>query len=190
MADILKILFVFVVQYLLILGFGQDAEVAQAAGAKGGGHQAAQVDAETKFKGAWELVSDNSGVSAMHAILLPKINQVLMYDATIWRISKFPLPPEKRPCHMFDPVKKMEDCWAHAVLFDINTYKLTALKIETDTWCSSGGLTVDGNLVGTGGFMNGAKTVRFLDSCLTCDWRENPTGLADPRWYVILSPFR
>lgn len=88
-------------------------------------------DAETGFKGKWELVSDNSGVSAMHAILLPKINKVLMYDATIWRISKFPLPPEKRPCHMVDPVKKIEDCWCHSVLFDIETYTLKGLKVHS-----------------------------------------------------------
>ncbi|KAK3210671.1 hypothetical protein Dsin_015377 [Dipteronia sinensis] len=56
--------------------------------------------------------------------------------------------------------------------------------IETDTWCSSGGLTIEGNLVGTGGYMNGAKTLRFLDTCDKCDWREYPAALADPRWYV------
>ncbi|KAI9192595.1 hypothetical protein LWI28_025248 [Acer negundo] len=144
-----------------------------------------EVDAvNTGFKGKWDLVSDNSGVSAMHAILLPQINKVLMYDATIWRISKFPLPPEKRPCHVFDPVRKLEDCWCHSVLFDIETSQLKALKIETDTWCSSGGLTVDGNLVGTGGFMNGARTLRFLNTCDECDWREYPAALADPRWYA------
>ncbi|KAH7572275.1 hypothetical protein ACOSP7_015346 [Xanthoceras sorbifolium] len=148
------------------------------------GNDVGAENAEPGFTGKWELVSDNSGVSAMHAILLPKINKVLMYDATIWRISKFALPPEKRPCHVVDAAKKIEDCWCHSVLFDIDNYQLKALKIETDTWCSSGGLTVDGNLVGTGGFMNGANTVRFLDTCDKCDWREYPTALADPRWYA------
>ncbi|KAK0570746.1 hypothetical protein LWI29_005793 [Acer saccharum] len=136
------------------------------------------------YKGKWELVSQNSGVSAMHAILLPKINKVLMYDATIWRVSKFPLPPQKMPCHMVDPVNKIQDCWCHSVLFDIETSELQALKIETDTWCSSGGLTVDGNLVSTGGFRKGANTVRYLSTCKNCDWKEYPTALAEPRWYA------
>ncbi|KAI9191792.1 hypothetical protein LWI28_013500 [Acer negundo] len=136
------------------------------------------------YKGKWELVSQNSGVSAMHAILLPKINKVLMYDATIWRVSKFPLPPQKMPCHMVDPVNKIQDCWCHSVLFDIETSQLQALKIETDTWCSSGGLTVDGNLVSTGGFRKGANTARYLSTCENCDWKEYPTALAEPRWYA------
>ncbi|KAK2645606.1 hypothetical protein Ddye_020801 [Dipteronia dyeriana] len=136
------------------------------------------------YKGKWELVSQNSGVSAMHAMLLPKINKVLMYDATIWRISKFPLPPQKMPCHMVDPVNKIQDCWCHSVLFDIENSQLQALKIETDTWCSSGGLTVDGNLVSTGGYRGGANTARYLSTCKNCDWKEYPTALAEPRWYA------
>ncbi|CAI0543411.1 unnamed protein product [Linum tenue] len=53
----------------------------------------------------------------------------------------------------------------------------------TDTWCSSGGLTLEGNFVSTGGFQGGANTVRYLDSCVGCKWREYPTALAAPRWY-------
>lgn len=138
----------------------------------------------SNYTGRWDVVSQNSGVSAMHAILLPKINKVLMYDATIWRVSRFPLPPQKMPCHMVDPVNKIQDCWAHAVEFDIETAELGALKIETDTWCSSGGLTVEGNLVSTGGFRAGANTVRYLGACRGCDWNENPAALAEPRWYA------
>ncbi|KAK3210669.1 hypothetical protein Dsin_015375 [Dipteronia sinensis] len=135
------------------------------------------------YIGKWELVSQNSGVSAMHVILLPKVNKVLMYDSTIWRISKLPLPPQKMPCHMVDPVKKIQDCWCHSVLFNIDNSELEALKLETDTWCSSGGLSIEGNLVSTGGFRGGANTVRYLDTCKNCDWREYPTALAEPRWY-------
>lgn len=43
---------------------------------------------------------------------------------------------------------------------------------------------VDGTLVGTGGFQGGAKTVRYLGTCPTCDWKEYPTALAEPRWYA------
>ncbi|XP_044461352.1 aldehyde oxidase GLOX1-like [Mangifera indica] len=137
----------------------------------------------TDFNGKWELVSENSGVSAMHAILLPKLNKVLMYDATVWRISKIPLPPEKMPCRIANEATGELDCWCHSVLFDYQTSNLTALKIEHDTWCSSGGLTVDGNLVSTGGNGKGANTVRYLSTCENCDWREYPVSLADPRWY-------
>ncbi|XP_031282897.1 aldehyde oxidase GLOX1-like [Pistacia vera] len=137
----------------------------------------------TDYNGNWELISENSGVSAMHAILLPKLNKVLMYDATVWRTSKIPLPPEKMPCRIANEETGELDCWCHSVLFDYETAKLTALKIEHDTWCSSGGLTVDRNLVSTGGNGKGANTVRYLSTCEKCDWREYPSSLADPRWY-------
>ncbi|KAJ4718876.1 glyoxal oxidase-related protein [Melia azedarach] len=119
----------------------------------------------------------------MHAILLPKIDKVLMYDATIWKISKIPLPPHKMPCRIADHTTGELDCWCHSVLFDIETSKLKALKLQTDTWCSSGGLTVDRNLVSAGGNGGGANAVRNLSTCPTCDWREYSTALADPRWY-------
>ncbi|KAJ4718874.1 glyoxal oxidase-related protein [Melia azedarach] len=119
----------------------------------------------------------------MHAILLPKIDKVLIYDATIWKISKIPLPPHKMPCRIADHTTGKLDGWCHSVLFDIETSKLKALKLQTDTWCSSGGLTVDGNLVSAGGNGGGANAVRYLSTCPTCDWREYSTALADPRWY-------
>jgi hypothetical protein len=51
------------------------------------------------------------------------------------------------------------DCWAHAVEFDYCTSGLCALKIPTDTWCSSGTFDVDGNQVQTGSFFEGEKVV-------------------------------
>lgn len=89
-----------------------------------------QRNAETAFTGKWELVSNNSGVSAMHAILLPKINKVLMYDATVWRISNIPLPREKMPCRLVDVRTNELDCWAHSVLYDVETADLKALKVH------------------------------------------------------------
>ena len=32
-------------------------------------------------------------------------------------------------------------------------------------------------------FPSGAKTVRYLETCQGCNWREFPTALADRRWY-------
>ncbi|EEF48214.1 Galactose oxidase precursor, putative [Ricinus communis] len=133
------------------------------------------------YKGDWELVSQNSGVSAMHAILLPKTDKVLMYDATIWKISKLPLPNDE--CRVLNKTTGDKDCWCHSVLFDIKTSELTPLELHTDTWCSSGGLDVNGNLVSTGGYQGGANTVRYLSTCVGCNWREYPTALADRRWY-------
>lgn len=59
-------------------------------------------------------------------------------------------------------------------------------QLHTDTWCSSGGLDVNGNLVSTGGFQGGANTVRYLGTCKGCTWREYPTALADRRWYHFM----
>ncbi|KAL9399430.1 hypothetical protein Peur_008391 [Populus x canadensis] len=132
-------------------------------------------------KGRWELVTVNSGVSAMHAILLPRVNKVLMYDATIWKKSEIRLPTGH--CRLLNQTTGEKDCYCHSVLFDIATTALTPLELHTDTWCSSGGLSVDGNLVGTGGFQGGANTVRYLETCKGCNWREFPTALADRRWY-------
>ncbi|KAJ0029860.1 hypothetical protein Pint_13232 [Pistacia integerrima] len=136
------------------------------------------------FNGKWELASTSSGVSAMHAILLPKTSKVLMYDATIWKQSTIELSPEQRPCRMVDEKTQEVDCFAHSVLFDPKTAQLRTLKLTTDTWCSSGGLSVNGNLVSSGGDKGGAPTVRYLESCDTCDWKEYPNSLADGRWYA------
>ncbi|KAF9589573.1 hypothetical protein IFM89_025699 [Coptis chinensis] len=43
--------------------------------------------------------------------------------------------------------RKLKDtikCWAHSGKYDIETAAGRPLKVETDTWCSSGGLNVDG----------------------------------------------
>ncbi|KAF2285256.1 hypothetical protein GH714_039129 [Hevea brasiliensis] len=143
------------------------------------------------YKGAWELVSQSSGVSAMHAILLPKIDKVLMYDATIWKISQLPLP--KGECRVLNKTTGEKDCWCHSLVLTLTPQNLSLLRylyksqilanLHTDTWCSSGGLDVNGNLVSTGGYQGGANTVRYLGTCEGCNWREYPTALADRRWY-------
>ena len=62
-----------------------------------------------------------------------------------------------------------------------------------DPWCSSGGLAPDGTLVSTGGFFDGAKTVRYIGGdCTECEWREYDNVLKDERWYAlyaIIAPF-
>ncbi|KAJ4909847.1 glyoxal oxidase-related protein [Raphanus sativus] len=148
---------------------------------RGGGGAMAQFP-EMNWPGKWELFMKSSGVSAMHAILLPLINKVQFYDATIWRISQIKLPPGV-PCHVFDHVHNKVDCWAHSVLIDIENGHTRPLALTTDTWCSSGGLTINGTLVSTGGFQGGANTARYLASCENCNWVEYPKALAAQRWY-------
>lgn len=89
---------------------------------------------EMNWPGKWELFLKNSGVSAMHAILMPKINQVQFYDATIWRISKIKLPPGV-PCHVYDTKTGATDCWAHSVLVDIETGNIRPLAVIKTTHC-------------------------------------------------------
>lgn len=144
----------------------------------------AKTDLSTDFRGSWDLVSKNSGVSGMHIILLPN-NKLIMYDASAFHISDIKLPNGQ--CVPFTDKgtnKQLADCWAHGVEFDINTAEIRPLKMVYDPWCSSGGLAVDGSLVGTGGWDNGVKTVRYMKPCDTCDFKEYQTALADPRWYA------
>ncbi|KAG2311837.1 hypothetical protein Bca52824_023394 [Brassica carinata] len=102
----------------------------QGGGKKGGrGRRRGAEEAQTNWPGKWELFLPNSGVSAMHAILMPVINQVQFYDATIWRISQIKLPPGV-PCHVVDPKINKVDCWAHSVLVDINTGAIKPLAVR------------------------------------------------------------
>ncbi|GMJ07412.1 GALACTOSE OXIDASE-LIKE 6 [Hibiscus trionum] len=137
---------------------------------------------ETNYKGHWELFSPNSGVSAMHLILLPTTNNVLMFDATIWKVSKLKLPGP--PCRKVEDTPGEEDCFAHSVLMDFETAAVKPLRLHYDTWCSSGSLDVNGRLVSTGGYNNGSDTVRILDICPDCEWKEYPGTLGNGRWYA------
>ncbi|KAL3747454.1 hypothetical protein ACJRO7_016271 [Eucalyptus globulus] len=143
----------------------------------GGGLKAAE---ESEFEGKWELVLEDSGVSAMHIQLLPN-NKALIFDSTVLGPSKIQLP-KGTPCPV-RPNAKEPDCWAHADIYDIETGALRPLTIMTDPWCSSGGLGADGNFVSTGGFDAGSKSVRFLGLCDNCDWQDTPNVLGDGRWY-------
>ena len=155
-----------------------------ATGGKAGGKRRSggAPEAQTNWPGKWELFLENSGVSAMHAGLMPLINQVQFYDATIWRISKIKLPPGV-PCHVVNAKTNKIDCWAHSVLIDVNNGAIKPLSLATDTWCSSGGLTVNGTMVSTGGYGGGANTARYLAACPNCQWHEYPQALAAKRWY-------
>ncbi|PWZ17603.1 Aldehyde oxidase GLOX1 [Zea mays] len=179
--------------------------------------------------GSWTIVSENSGVSAMHMAVM-RHGKAVMFDTSTTGRSLMRLPQDN--CRI-DPRAKEEgtmDCWAHSVEFDYNTGGLRPLKviklawlwcggsylpvpgtsisstvvipcmqcnrdrgfdgvqckaqILTDTWCSSGALDADGNLVQTGGYFDGEKVVRTLGPCDTCDWLEQPNSFAEGRWYA------
>ncbi|KAK8559095.1 hypothetical protein V6N13_098688 [Hibiscus sabdariffa] len=140
------------------------------------------VEDQTTFKGSWELFVENAGVSAMHMVLLPKIDQALMFDATVWKISKLKLPGP--PCRKVEGTTNQEDCWCHSILMDVETGKIRPLRVEHDTWCSSGALDVNGRLISTGGYNNGSDTVRILDIAPNSEWIEYPGALGNGRWYA------
>ncbi|GMH13689.1 hypothetical protein Nepgr_015530 [Nepenthes gracilis] len=135
---------------------------------------------EAESLGEWETVSINSGVSAMHMQLMPN-NKVIMFDATSLGKSDLRLPPGVT-CRKIKKTGVL-DCYAHSAEFDIDTAEVRPLKVITDPWCSSGGLAPDGNLVGTGGWADGGRTLRYMEGCDTCDWRESNIQLSDARWY-------
>ncbi|GAB4852622.1 hypothetical protein Ancab_016836 [Ancistrocladus abbreviatus] len=143
--------------------------------------KAGELKVETKSLGKWEIVSKNSGVSAMHMQLMPN-NKVIMFDATSLGKSDIQLPPGV-PCRQIRNTGDF-DCFAHSVEFDIFTAHVRPLKVITDPWCSSGGLASDGTLVSTGGWADGERSIRYNGVCETCDWRESPVKLSDNRWYA------
>ncbi|KAH0989823.1 hypothetical protein GBA52_001306 [Prunus armeniaca] len=142
---------------------------------------------DTEYRGGWELVSENAGVSAMHMTIMPNTNKAIMFDAAGFGPSGISFPPgDCRP--VFNERDENEDhyeldCWAHAVEFDIDTADIRPLKILTDTWSSCGGLSANGTLVQTGGWGDGGRSVRYLSGCKACDWEEHPMSLSASRWF-------
>jgi len=87
-------------------------------------------DFETNSKGLWEILSQNSGVSAMQINLMPT-NKIVVYDTTIFRISRL-LLPKGVPCVPFQDLKTREnkvDCFAHSMEYDIATNQVRPLKV-------------------------------------------------------------
>ncbi|PQQ04020.1 WSC domain-containing protein-like [Prunus yedoensis var. nudiflora] len=142
---------------------------------------------DTEYRGGWELVSENAGVSAMHMTIMPSTNKAIMFDAAGFGPSGISFPPGD--CRrVFDERDGNEDqfeldCWAHAVEFNIDTADIRPLKILTDTWSSCGGLSANGTLVQTGGWGDGGRSVRYLSGCKACDWEEHPMSLSASRWF-------
>ncbi|XP_061371528.1 aldehyde oxidase GLOX1-like [Gastrolobium bilobum] len=145
-------------------------------------------DFETQSIGRWEVISQESGVSAMQINLMPT-NKIVVYDATVYRVSRLKYP-KGVPCVPFkneNTKQQLLDCFAHSMEYDIETNQVRPLKVTADPWCSCGGLTPDGTLVSAGGFADGGKTIRYVGggNCKdkNCDWREYNNKLKEERWY-------
>lgn len=83
---------------------------------------------ETDYKGSWELVNKNQGVSGMHSALMPN-NKIIMYDATSLGPSQLKLN-ENNPKNCRLEVRNLKyDCWAHSIEYDIKTGKIRPLKV-------------------------------------------------------------
>ncbi|KAF7817852.1 aldehyde oxidase GLOX [Senna tora] len=134
-------------------------------------------------EGAWQLLQENIGISAMHMQLL-RNDKVIMFDRTDFGPSNLSLPGGR--CRM-DPSDSAltVDCTAHSILYDIPSNTFRPLMVETDTWCSSGSVLPNGTLVQSGGFNDGELRIRMFTPCWDqgCDWLEFPNYLLERRWY-------
>ncbi|XP_057422653.1 aldehyde oxidase GLOX1-like [Lotus japonicus] len=117
----------------------------------------------------------------MHMQLLNN-DRVVIYDRTDFGLSNLSLP-NGRCRHNPDELVVKTDCTAHSVEYDVATNTFRALFIQSDVWCSSGSVSLDGTLVQTGGSYKGELTVRTFLPCPECDWVEFNHSLVVPRWY-------
>ncbi|CAO2178787.1 unnamed protein product [Urochloa humidicola] len=141
------------------------------------------VDNSAGDPGAWSIITENAGVSAMHMVIMHN-DKAIMFDTVTTGPSLLRLPKNNCRRDLRSKEEGAQDCAAHAVEFDYATGGVRALKILTDVWCSSGAMDAEGNLVQTGGYFEGEKVVRYLSPCPNCDWREYPASLAEGRWYA------
>ncbi|PHT39356.1 hypothetical protein CQW23_22929 [Capsicum baccatum] len=138
-------------------------------------------DFETENGGSWIIHSENAGVAAMHIQLMPN-NKAIWYDTT----NLGPSGIQNNPtfCKPVPDKPDETDCWSHGVQYDVESGQVRTLKMMTDTWCSSGGLSSTGELVSTGGYREGIRSIRIMNPCDNCEFQENANGLAAMRWYA------
>ncbi|MCL7038059.1 hypothetical protein MKW94_026912 [Papaver nudicaule] len=134
---------------------------------------------ETATTGNWKLLKKSIGISAMHIVLLPN-DRVVMFDRTDFGQSNISLPADR--CVKLADGRT--DCSAHSVELNLLDRNVRPLTVQTDTWCSSGSLASDGQLIQSGGSNRGERAVRTFLPCSTCDWMEDQKGLVVPRWYA------
>ncbi|XP_043703158.1 aldehyde oxidase GLOX-like [Telopea speciosissima] len=133
-------------------------------------------------QGQWELLQQSIGISAMHMQLLNN-DRVVIFDRTDFGRSNLSLPAGICRNDPNDYALR-HDCTAHSAEYDVSKNSVRPLMVQTDTWCSSGAVSIDGNFIQTGGSHDGDHAVRIFKPCSTCDWQEFPTGLNQRRWYA------
>ncbi|KAI4328380.1 hypothetical protein L6164_020737 [Bauhinia variegata] len=143
-------------------------------------------DDATSFGGGghWVLLQRSVGISAMHMQVLLD-NKVIMFDRTDFGPSNISLPNGRCRFNPNDTALKF-DCTAHSILYDVASNTLRPLTVQTDTWCSSGAVNIDGTLIQTGGYNDGYTKLRSFTPCADaqCDWLELPEPLTSRRWYA------
>ncbi|KAG0285526.1 hypothetical protein BGZ96_010227 [Linnemannia gamsii] len=142
-------------------------------------HLRFQYQGTSRNLGQWDLVGV-SGVSAMHATLIPNTNKVVFLEKV------------EKNTHAFlaENAQKM----AFSVEYDIDESTFRPLHTQTNQFCSAGGYRPDGTIVSVGGaeaqadVVEGWNSLRFLSSCNAinsrCDWdTRNDITLKAGRWY-------
>ncbi|KAG8090717.1 hypothetical protein GUJ93_ZPchr0011g27075 [Zizania palustris] len=132
--------------------------------------------------GEWQLLHENTGVSAMHMQLLPG-DFVLMFDRTDSGPSNISLDALS-PCAVPTAGAGVGavDCSAHSVLLDLRSNALRPYPLASNPWCSSAALLPNGTLLQTGGFANGDRIARLFSP--STGWVDLPSFLAVRRWYA------
>ncbi|KAF8378197.1 hypothetical protein HHK36_029534 [Tetracentron sinense] len=138
-------------------------------------------------KGEWQILLNNTGVVAMH-MALTHHNTVLIFDQTGSGRSGYQLRRgyDGKRCFDSSDDSRVSSCYAHSVEYNIAGNKVRPLRLETDTWCSSGSFLSNGTLLQTGGYGNGYRRIRYFRPCDgdNCDWRQSRALLSDNRWYA------
>ncbi|KAF9140590.1 hypothetical protein BGX30_006285 [Mortierella sp. GBA39] len=138
-----------------------------------------QYQGTSRHLGQWDLVGV-SGVSAMHATLIPNTNKIVFLEKV------------EKNTHAF--LTENAEKFSFSVEYDIDESTFRPLHTKTNQFCSAGGYRPDGTIVSLGGaeaqanVAEGWNSLRFLSSCNAthsrCDWdtRDDIT-LKAGRWY-------
>jgi len=86
------------------------------------------VDNAAGYPGAWSMISENAGVSAMHMVIM-RNDKAIMFDTVTTGPSLLRLPKGNCRLDLRSREQGTEDCAAHAVEFDFNTGGVRALKV-------------------------------------------------------------
>ncbi|KAA0057809.1 WSC domain-containing protein [Cucumis melo var. makuwa] len=145
------------------------------------------VSLATQTAGRWNLLLNNTGVIAMH-MALTHYDTVVIFDQTSAGPSGYRLRRRfgGKLCTTSDADMIDPTCYAHSVEYDISKNQVRALRISSDTWCSSGSFLSNGTLLQTGGYGSGSRRIRNFRPCKDhhCNWSESNKLLSNARWYA------